>query len=58
MLLNYWISFLLKIGKDLVSEIKNADQSTEEGLFKQRERVKILEQKLGKIDSAEAKRSI
>ncbi len=44
-----------KIGKDLVSEIKNADQSTEEGLFKQRERVKILEQKLGKIDSAEAK---
>jgi len=44
-----------KIGKDLVSELKNADQSTEEGLFKQRERVKILEQKLKKIDSAEVK---
>jgi pyruvate-ferredoxin/flavodoxin oxidoreductase len=44
-----------EIGKDLVSELKNADQSTEEGLFKQRERVKILEQKLKKIDSAEAK---
>ena len=44
-----------EIGKDLVSEIKKADQSTEEGLYKQRERVKILEQKLKKIDSAEAK---
>jgi len=44
-----------KIGKDLVSELKKADQSTEEGLYKQRERVKILEQKLKKIDSAEAK---
>jgi len=44
-----------KIGKDLVSEIKKADQSTEEGLYKQRERVKILEQKLQKIDSAEAR---
>jgi len=47
--------FSSKIGKDLVSELKNADQSTEEGLFKQRERVKILEQKLKKIDSAEVK---
>ena len=44
-----------EIGKDLVSEIKKADQSTEEGLYKQRERVKILEQKLKKMDSAEAK---
>lgn len=43
------------IGKDLVSEIKTADQSTEEGLYKQRERVKILEKKLKKIDKAEAK---
>jgi len=44
-----------EIGKDLVSEIKKADQSTEEGLYKQRERVKILEKKLKKISSAEAK---
>ena len=44
-----------KIGKDLVSELKNAEQSTEEGLFKQRERVKILEQKLKKIGSTDAK---
>ena len=43
------------IGKDLVSEIKTADQSTEEGLYKQRERVKILEKKLKKIDKVEAK---
>jgi pyruvate-ferredoxin/flavodoxin oxidoreductase len=44
-----------EIGKDLVSEIKTADQSTEEGLYKQRERVKILEKKLKKIDKVEAK---
>jgi len=43
------------IGKDLVSEIKKADQSTEEGLYKQRERVKILENKLKKINKVEAK---
>jgi len=43
------------VGKDLVSQIKKADQSTEEGLYKQRERVKILEQKLEKIASAKAK---
>ncbi|MGB6371255.1 MAG: thiamine pyrophosphate-dependent enzyme, partial [Atribacterota bacterium] len=43
------------IGKDLISEIKTADQSTEEGLYKQRERVKILEKKLKKIDKVEAK---
>jgi len=43
------------IGKDLVGEIKKADQSTEEGLYKQRERVKILEKKLKKIDNVEAK---
>jgi len=44
-----------EIGKDLVSEIKKADQSTEEGLYKQRERVKTLEKKLKKIDKIEAK---
>lgn len=43
------------IGKDLVGEIKKADQSTEGGLYKQRERVKILEKKLKKIDKVEAK---
>lgn len=43
------------IGKDLVSEIKTADQSTEEGLYRQRERVKILEKKLKNINKAEAK---
>jgi pyruvate-ferredoxin/flavodoxin oxidoreductase len=43
------------IGKDLVSEIKKADQSTEEGLYKQRERIKKLEKKLKKIDKVEAK---
>lgn len=43
------------IGKDLVGEIKKADQSTEEGLYRQRERVKILEEKLKKIDKVEAK---
>ena len=43
------------IGKDLASEIKTADQSTEEGLYKQRERVKILEKKLKNINKAEAK---
>jgi len=42
------------IGKDLVSEIKTADQSTEEGLYKQRERVKTLEKKLKKIEKPEA----
>jgi len=43
------------IGEDLVSEIKKADQSTEEGLYQQRERVKILEKKLKNINKAEAK---
>jgi len=43
------------IGKKLVSEIKNADQSTEAGLQEQRERIKVLEQKLKQIDKAEAK---
>jgi len=43
------------IGKDLASEIKTADQSTEEGLYKQRERVKRLEKKLKEIDKIEAK---
>jgi len=44
-----------EIGDDLVSKLKNADQSTEMGLQEQRERVKILENKLKKIDKVEAK---
>lgn len=44
-----------EIGNDLVSELKNADQSTETGLQEQRERVKALENKLKKIDKVEAK---
>jgi len=43
------------IGKNLVSEIKNADQSTEAGLHEQRERIKVLEQKLKQIDKTETK---
>jgi pyruvate-ferredoxin/flavodoxin oxidoreductase len=43
-----------EIGDDLVREIKNADQSTERGLQEQRDRVKVLEKKLKKIEKAEA----
>ena len=44
-----------QIGPDLVKEIKEANQSTEAGLQEQRDRIKVLAQKLQKIDSAEAK---
>jgi len=44
-----------EIGDDLVKKLKKADQSTEIGLQEQRERVKVLESKLKKIDKAEAK---
>ena len=43
-----------EIGDDLVREIKNADQSTERGLQEQRDRVKVLEKKLKKIEKVEA----
>jgi pyruvate-ferredoxin/flavodoxin oxidoreductase len=43
-----------EIGDDLVKEIKNADQSTEKGLQEQRDRVKVLEKKLKKIEKVEA----
>ncbi|MEA2021632.1 MAG: thiamine pyrophosphate-dependent enzyme, partial [Candidatus Caldatribacteriota bacterium] len=43
-----------EIGKDLVNEIKNADQSSEEGLAKQRERVEKLVKKIDKIEKPEA----
>jgi pyruvate-ferredoxin/flavodoxin oxidoreductase len=44
-----------EIGDDLVKEIKNADQSTERGLQEQRDRIKVLEKKLKKIEKVEAK---
>jgi len=44
-----------EIGDDLVREIKNADQSTEKGLQEQRDRIKVLEKKLKKIEKVEAK---
>ena len=44
-----------EIGKDLVDEIKRADQSTEEGLSNQRERIVKLVKKIDKIEKSEAK---
>ena len=44
-----------EIGKDLVDEIKKADQSNEEGLSKQRERIVKLVKKIDKIEKSEAK---
>ena len=43
-----------EIDDDLVKEIKNADQSTERGLQEQRDRIKVLEKKLKKIEKVEA----
>lgn len=43
------------IGDDLVNEIINADQSTELGIYQQRERVKALREKLSNIDSDDAR---
>jgi pyruvate-ferredoxin/flavodoxin oxidoreductase len=44
-----------KLGDDLVSAILGADQSTEAGLAAQRERVKVLKEKLTRIDAFEAR---
>jgi len=44
-----------EIGKDLADEILQADMSEESGLQDQRERVKVLKEKLSKKDSPEAK---
>ncbi|HLI63689.1 MAG TPA: pyruvate:ferredoxin (flavodoxin) oxidoreductase [Terriglobales bacterium] len=44
-----------KIGDDLAVALLDADQSTEEGIFAQRDRVKILKQKLAGDQSAAAK---
>jgi len=45
-----------KVGDDLATAILTADQSTEEGISAQRERVAALQQKLAKLRTAEAKR--
>ena len=44
-----------QIGDELVKELLEADQSTEEGILAQRRRVEILKQKLKEIDSPEAR---
>ena len=44
-----------KIGDDLAVTILDADQSTEEGIFAQRERVKVLKDKLANDKSSEAR---
>ena len=43
------------IGDQLIKEILSADQSNEAGISQQRERVKILKEKLAKLKSTEAK---
>jgi pyruvate-ferredoxin/flavodoxin oxidoreductase len=43
------------LGEDLAQVILNADQSTEAGIFQQRERVKILKDKLAHVDSPTAR---
>ncbi|MBZ5727078.1 MAG: pyruvate:ferredoxin (flavodoxin) oxidoreductase [Acidobacteriia bacterium] len=43
------------IGETLAHAILNADQKTEPGIFEQRERVKLLKEKLAAIDKREAR---
>ena len=43
------------IGEDLAQALINADQKTEQGVFEQRERVKILKQKLAAIDTPQSR---
>lgn len=43
------------LGDELASGIVNADQSTEEGIYAQRERVELLKSKLKGVDSDDAK---
>jgi pyruvate-ferredoxin/flavodoxin oxidoreductase len=45
-----------KIGSELVNELLNADQSTEKGIFEQRERVKKLNEMIADWKAPEAKR--
>ncbi|HYK88294.1 MAG TPA: thiamine pyrophosphate-dependent enzyme, partial [Acidobacteriota bacterium] len=44
-----------QIGEDLASGLINADQSDEAGIYDQRERVKLLRQKLNALQSEDAK---
>ncbi|MCE1165590.1 MAG: pyruvate:ferredoxin (flavodoxin) oxidoreductase [Bacteroidetes bacterium] len=43
-----------QVGEQIVNDILNADQTTETGIYEQRERVGILKDKLKKVDSPEA----
>ena len=49
-------AFANELGTDLVDAILNADQSTEEGIAAQRERVAILKEKAASINEFESKR--
>jgi pyruvate-ferredoxin/flavodoxin oxidoreductase len=44
-----------KIGEEFANTILNADQTTEAGIFAQRERIEKLQQKLKSIDAADAR---
>jgi len=43
------------IGEELAQAILNADQKTEQGIFAQRQRVKLLKEKLAAVDTPEAR---
>jgi len=43
------------IGEELAQALMNADQTTEQGIFAQRERVRILKEKLASLHTAEAR---
>jgi pyruvate-ferredoxin/flavodoxin oxidoreductase len=43
------------IGDELVQALLNADQSAEKGIFEQRERVKLLKERLASLKTAEAR---
>lgn len=43
------------VGHELTESILNADQSTESGIFQQRERIETLRQRLGEIATAESR---
>ncbi|UCD38242.1 MAG: pyruvate:ferredoxin (flavodoxin) oxidoreductase, partial [Fidelibacterota bacterium] len=45
-----------KLGKQLVEELINADQSDESGINEQRQRVSVLKEKLASVDTDEGKR--
>ncbi len=49
------IKLKTKIGSEFVSEILNADQSTEKGIFEQRDRIEKLNKTLSGFTSTEAK---